>query len=77
MIMHIQATQSQDPAHGIGLLLLFFSVVGIVALFSGKKVRRWWKRVTRSRNFWGIVTAGFLFVGFSMFYLFLAFRNNG
>lgn len=74
MIMHIQ--QSQDPVHGIGLFLLFFSVVGIVALFSGKKVRRWWKRVTRSRNFWGIVTAGFLFVGFSMFYLFLAFRKS-
>jgi hypothetical protein len=75
MMLSAITTAKETPLHALGLALLFFSIVGAVALLSSKKVRRWWRRLHRGRNFWGYVTAFFMFLGFAVFYVFLAFRN--
>ena len=68
-------TTSASPAVALITFAAFAFIVGVVYLVKNwRKIRRWWRRMTRKKHFWGYVLCGFLFVGFAAFYLFLDFR---
>lgn len=70
-------TQSavDNPAAFIALFAVFSLFVGTWYLIKNRrKVRKWWRKTTRKKEFWGYVLAGFLFVGFSAYFIFLGNR---
>lgn len=64
-----------NPAAALVTFAVFALIVGVYYLVKNwRKVRRWWRRITGGRHFWGYVTAAVLFVGFALFFIFLDVR---
>lgn len=75
MILAALKSASRTPLALVFLLAAFGLVVGLWYLISNRrKIRRWWRKMTGKKDFWGYVTAAVLFIGFGAFFLFLDFR---
>ena len=79
MTVTVKNHVEENPGAAIIVFAAFSLVVGAWYLIKNrrkifKKIRRWWRRLTGRKDFWGYVLAGVLFFGFSAFILFLDFR---
>lgn len=74
--MTIAALKSaSNPAAFLITFAVFAFIIGAFYLVKNwRKVRRWWRRTTRKKHFWGYVLGGVLFVGFGAYFAFLGFK---
>lgn len=75
MMLAALKSANATPLAVVVLLAAFGLVVGVWYLIANRrKIRRWWRKMTARKDFWGYVLAGVLFFGFSGFFIFLGFR---
>lgn len=75
MTLKHQTAEVATPLAAGVLLLLFFAGVGVwYCVKNWRKIRRWWRRTTRKKGFWGYVLGAVLFVGFGAYFAFLGFK---
>ena len=74
-VENAKKSAADNPAAFIALFAVFSLFVGAWYLIANRrKIRRWWRKMTARKDFWGYVLAGVLFFGFSGFFIFLGFR---
>lgn len=81
VLLTVMKVKLKTPVAAAILLLLFFAIVGIWYLFTKgrqlwRRFRRWWRKVTGGRHFWGYVLSVALFGGFALFYLWIVLTRT-
>lgn len=61
-----------NPAAFLITFAVFAFIVGVFYLVKNwRKIRRWWRRTTRNKHFWGFVWGVGVFIFFSAYFIFL------